>query len=71
MKCGFRKRRNIYSTEVKVGDHIIPQSTQFIYGIPIVQNDGEVEYVSNRLQGGCLKWIRSHVLYKIQRYLSR
>ena len=31
MECKFNKRRRVSNSEVKIGDHIIPQVTQFKY----------------------------------------
>jgi len=39
MERSFRKRQSVFSVKVKVGDHIIPQVTQFKYLESIVQND--------------------------------
>jgi hypothetical protein len=59
MECNFSGRRS-RSTEVKVGDHIIPQVTRFKYLGSIVQNDGEREAnVSHHIQAGWLKWRRA------------
>jgi hypothetical protein len=60
MECNFSGRRSRSTLEVKVGDHIIPQVTQFKYLESIVQNDGEIEAdVSHRIQAGWLKWRRA------------
>jgi len=60
MECNFSGRRSRSTLEVKVGDHIIPQVTQFKYLGSLVQNDGEIEAdVSNRIQAGWLKWRRA------------
>jgi len=64
MECNFSKRRNIFSLEGKVGDHIIPQVTWFKYLGSIIQNDGEIEGdVNHKIQNGWLKWRSAlHVL---------
>jgi hypothetical protein len=38
MECNFSKRRSVSSIEEKVGDHILPQVTQFKYLGSIVQD---------------------------------
>lgn len=38
MECNFSQRRSVPSIEVKVGDHILPQVTQFKYVGSIVQD---------------------------------
>jgi hypothetical protein len=43
MECNFSKRHNISTLEVKVGEHIIPQVTQFKYFGSIVQKKQERE----------------------------
>jgi hypothetical protein len=59
MECKLSKRRSISTLEAKVGDHIIPQVTQFKYLGSIVQNDGEIEAdVNHGIQTGWLKWRR-------------
>jgi predicted metal-dependent peptidase len=53
MKCNFRKRRRIFSLEVKVEDHIIAPVIHFKYLGSMVQNDGEIKaYVNYRIQTG-------------------
>lgn len=53
MRCKFNKKRSVSNLEVKVGDHIIPQVTQFKYLGFVIQNDGEIEGdVNNRIQVG-------------------
>lgn len=56
MGYSFSKRRSISSLEVKVGDHSIPQVTQFKYLGSILQNNGEIEGgVNHRIRAGWLK----------------
>ncbi|KAL5133996.1 LINE-1 retrotransposable element ORF2 protein [Glycine soja] len=57
MECKFNKRRRISNSEVKIGDHIIPQVTQFKYLGSVIQDDGEIEGdVNHRIQAGWMKW---------------
>ncbi|KAL5161290.1 LINE-1 retrotransposable element ORF2 protein [Glycine soja] len=57
MKCKFNKRRRVSNSEVKIGDHIIPQVTRFKYLGSIIQDDGEIEGDGNhRIQAGWIKW---------------
>ncbi|RZB81212.1 LINE-1 retrotransposable element ORF2 protein isoform B [Glycine soja] len=57
MKCKFNKRRRVSNSEVKIGDHIIPQVTRFKYLGSVIQDDGEIEGdVNHRIQAGWMKW---------------
>ncbi|KAH1216587.1 hypothetical protein HKD37_13G036043 [Glycine soja] len=57
MKCKFNKRRRVSNSEVKIGDHIIPQVTRFKYLGSVIQDDGEIEGdVNRRIQAGWMKW---------------
>ncbi|KAL5195329.1 putative serine/threonine-protein kinase [Glycine soja] len=57
MKCKFNKRRRVSNSEVKIGDHIIPQVTRFKYLGFVIQYDGEIEGdVNHRIQAGWMKW---------------
>ncbi|KAH1257526.1 Transposon TX1 uncharacterized protein [Glycine max] len=57
MECKFNKRRRISNSEVKIGDHIIPQVTRFKYLGSVIQDDGEIEGdVNHRIQAGWMKW---------------
>ncbi|KAL5153826.1 LINE-1 retrotransposable element ORF2 protein [Glycine soja] len=57
MECKFNKRRRVSNSEVKVGDHIIPQVTRFKYLGSVIQDDGEIEGdVNHRIQAGWMKW---------------
>ncbi|KAL5172393.1 hypothetical protein HKD37_16G045160 [Glycine soja] len=57
MECKFNKRRRVSNLEVKIGDHIIPQVTQFKYLGSVIQDDGEIEGdVNHRIQAGWMKW---------------
>lgn len=56
MGYSFSKRRSVSSLEVKVGDHSIPQVTQFKYLGSMLQNNGEIEGgVNHRIRAGWLK----------------
>lgn len=48
MECKFNKRRRVSNLEVKVGDHIILQVTQFKYFGFIIQNDRGIKLDVNR-----------------------
>ncbi|KAH1262863.1 hypothetical protein GmHk_02G005393 [Glycine max] len=53
MECKFNKRRRVSNSEVKIGDHIIPQVTRFKYLGSVIQDDGEIEGdVNHRIQAG-------------------
>ncbi|KAH1197968.1 Craniofacial development protein 2 [Glycine max] len=53
----FNKRRRVSNSEVKIGDHIIPQVTRFKYLGSVIQDDGEIEGdVNHRIQAGWMKW---------------
>ncbi|KAH1238660.1 LINE-1 retrotransposable element ORF2 protein [Glycine max] len=57
MECKFNKRRRVSNSEVKIGDHIIPQVTRFKYLGSVIQDDGEIEGdVNHRIQAGWMKW---------------
>ncbi|KAL5153310.1 Craniofacial development protein 2 [Glycine soja] len=57
MECKFNKRRRFSNSEVKIGDHIIPQVTRFKYLGSVIQDDGEIEGdVNHRIQAGWMKW---------------
>ncbi|KAL5187393.1 Craniofacial development protein 2 [Glycine soja] len=57
MECKFNKRRRVSNSEVKIGDHIIPQVTRFKYLGSVIQDDGEIEGdVNHRIQVGWMKW---------------
>ncbi|KAH1257658.1 Craniofacial development protein 2 [Glycine max] len=57
MECKFNKRRRVSNSEVKIGDHIIPQVTRFKYLGSVIQDDGESEGdVNHRIQAGWMKW---------------
>ncbi|KAL5190235.1 LINE-1 retrotransposable element ORF2 protein [Glycine soja] len=57
MKCKFNKRRRVSNSEVKIGDHIIPQVTRFKYLGSVIQDDGEIDGdVNHRIQAGWMKW---------------
>ncbi|RZB49939.1 Protein YLS3 [Glycine soja] len=57
MECKFNKRRRVSNSEVKIGDHIIPQVTWFKYLGSVIQDDGEIEGdVNHRIQAGWMKW---------------
>ncbi|KAL5193570.1 hypothetical protein HKD37_20G055768 [Glycine soja] len=57
MECKFNKRRRVFNSEVKIGDHIIPQVTRFKYLGSVIQDDGEIEGdVNHRIQAGWMKW---------------
>ncbi|KAH1257632.1 hypothetical protein GmHk_03G007566 [Glycine max] len=57
MECKFNKRRRVSNSEVKIGDHIIPQVTQFKYLGSVIHDDGEIEGdVNHRIQAGWMKW---------------
>ncbi|KAL5158405.1 Craniofacial development protein 2 [Glycine soja] len=56
MECKFNKRRRVSNSEVKIGDHIIPQVTRFKYLGSVIQDDGEIEGdVNHRIQAGWMK----------------
>ncbi|KAH1266916.1 UPF0183 protein [Glycine max] len=51
MECKFNKSRRVSNSEVKIGDHIIPQVTRFKYLGSVIQDDGEIEGdVNHRIQ---------------------
>ncbi|KAH1254809.1 Craniofacial development protein 2 [Glycine max] len=53
----FAMRRRVSNSEVKIGDHIIPQVTRFKYLGSVIQDDGEIEGdVNHRIQAGWMKW---------------
>ncbi|KAH1241290.1 putative PKHD-type hydroxylase [Glycine max] len=57
MECKFNKSRRVSNSEVKIGDHIIPQVTRFKYLGSVIQDDGEIEGdVNHRIQAGWMKW---------------
>ena len=57
MECKFNKSRGVSNSEVKIGDHIIPQVTRFKYLGSVIQDDGEIEGdVNHRIQAGWMKW---------------
>ncbi|RZC05226.1 Protein RER1B isoform E [Glycine soja] len=57
MECKFNKRMRVSNSEVKIGDHIIPQVTRFKYLGSVIQDDGEIEGdVNHRIQAGWMKW---------------
>ncbi|KAH1210522.1 LINE-1 retrotransposable element ORF2 protein [Glycine max] len=57
MECKFNKRRRVSNSEVKIGDHIIPQVTRFKYLGSVIQDDGQIEGdVNHRIQAGWMKW---------------
>ncbi|KAH1263123.1 putative serine/threonine-protein kinase abkB [Glycine max] len=57
MECKFNKRRRVSNSEVKIGDHIIPQVTRFKYLGSVIQDDGEIDGdVNHRIQAGWMKW---------------
>ncbi|KAH1251469.1 hypothetical protein GmHk_05G014337 [Glycine max] len=57
MECKFNKSRRVSNSEVKIGDHIIPQVTRFKYLESVIQDDGEIEGdVNHRIQAGWMKW---------------
>ncbi|KAH1125341.1 hypothetical protein GYH30_014768 [Glycine max] len=57
MECKFNKRRRVSNSEVKIGDHIIPQVTRFKYLESVIQDDREIEGdVNHRIQAGWMKW---------------
>ncbi|KAL5181843.1 LINE-1 retrotransposable element ORF2 protein [Glycine soja] len=57
MECKFNKRRRVSNSEVKIGDHTIPQVTRFKYLGSVIQDDGEIEGdVNHRIQAGWMKW---------------
>ncbi|KAH1237173.1 Craniofacial development protein 2 [Glycine max] len=57
MECKFNKRRRVSNSEVKIGDHIIPQVTRFKYLGSVIQDDGGIEGdVNHRIQAGWMKW---------------
>ena len=56
MKCKFNKRRRVSNSEVKIGDHIIPQVTRFKYLGSVIQDEGESEgEVKHRIPAGWVK----------------
>ena len=57
MECKFNKSRRVSNSEVKIGDHIIPQVPRFKYLGSVIQDDGEIEGdVNHRIQAGWMKW---------------
>ncbi|KAL5193749.1 LINE-1 retrotransposable element ORF2 protein [Glycine soja] len=57
MECKFNKSSRVSNSEVKIGDHIIPQVTRFKYLGSVIQDDGEIEGdVNHRIQAGWMKW---------------
>ncbi|KAH1225684.1 hypothetical protein GmHk_11G032522 [Glycine max] len=51
------QQRRVSNSEVKIGDHIIPQVTRFKYLGSVIQDDGEIEGdVNHRIQAGWMKW---------------
>lgn len=60
MECNFSKSWRNSSLELKFGEHVIPQATQFKYLGSIVQNDREIKRDnSHQIQVGWLKWKRA------------
>ncbi|RZB55503.1 Villin-4 [Glycine soja] len=57
IECKFNKSRRVSNSEVKIGDHIIPQVARFKYLGSVIQDDGEIEGdVNHRIQAGWMKW---------------
>jgi hypothetical protein len=48
MECNFSKRHNISTLEVKVGEHITPQVTQFKYLGSVQHNEERKANVNNK-----------------------
>ncbi|KAL5124454.1 AP2-like ethylene-responsive transcription factor [Glycine soja] len=55
--CRIGHLHMVSNSEVKIGDHIIPQVTRFKYLGSVIQDDGEIEGdVNHRIQAGWMKW---------------